>query len=136
MGDCPYRLGKIGPGEPGVQPLKGQAEALGEDRLLEARAFPFEVFGLDVGVAEGLQQLDRGILCQAQLIPAGGFGGHGWQSRCTQSSRPSDFFTSAAEFTCSFQSRTMKRSSSSIRPGSVPLWRRMASMIRLRTPIT
>ena len=34
-----------------------------------------------------------------------------------------------------FHSRTMKRSSLSTKSGSVPLWRRIESMIRLRTPI-
>lgn len=34
-----------------------------------------------------------------------------------------------------FHSRTMKRSSPSTKSGSVPLWRRIESMIRLRTPI-
>ena len=36
---------------------------------------------------------------------------------------------------CSFHSRTVKRCSSSIRSGSVPLWARIPGMILFRTPI-
>ena len=46
--------GDVGVGEPGIQPLEGGGEAAGEDGLLEARAFAFEAFRRDVGVAEGL----------------------------------------------------------------------------------
>ena len=56
------RLGDVGVGEPGVQPIEGRGEAVGEDGLLEARAFGFEVFRRDVRVAQRLEQLDRGVL--------------------------------------------------------------------------
>ena len=49
--------GEVGLGEPGVQPEEGGGESAGEDRFLEARAFGFQVFGRDVRVAEGLEQL-------------------------------------------------------------------------------
>ena len=48
-------LGEVGVGEPGVQALEGGGEAVGEDGFLEARAFGFEVFRWDAGVAERLQ---------------------------------------------------------------------------------
>ena len=76
VGDRPDGLGEVGPGEPGVQLFEGLGEAAGEDGLLEARAFPFKVFRRDVGVAEGLQQLERGVLREVQLVPAGCLGGH------------------------------------------------------------
>ncbi len=59
-------------GEPGIQPLEGCGEAAGEDGLLEAGAFAFQLFRRDVGVVERFQQLDRGVLREVQLVPAGG----------------------------------------------------------------
>ena len=76
VGDRPDRLGEVGPGEPGVQAFEGQVEAAGEDGLLEAGAFAVEVFGRDVGVAEGLEEFDRGVFREVELVPAGGLGGH------------------------------------------------------------
>ena len=73
--------GEVGLGEPGVQPKEGCAESSGEDRLLEARAFGSEVFGRDVRVAEGLQQLDRGGLGEVLLVPIGRLGDHGANAR-------------------------------------------------------
>ena len=111
MGDGPNRLGEVGAGEAGVEALEGLGEAADEDGLLEAGALAVEVFGRDVGVAEGLEELDGGVLGEVEFVPAGGLGGHGWQSRWTQSSRPSVFFTSAAEYTCSAPCRTRSRTS-------------------------
>ena len=71
-----HGLGDVGLREPGVQPLEGRGKAGGEDCLLEARAFALEVFGWDVDVAEGLQELDRGVLREVQLVPPGGLRGH------------------------------------------------------------
>ena len=73
-GDLGHRLdglGDVGVGEPGVQALERRGEAVGEDGFLEARALGFEVFGRDVGVAEGLEQIDRGIFREVELVPAG-----------------------------------------------------------------
>ena len=51
------------------------------------------------------------------------------------SSKPSPPWNGRLRCAAPFQSRTMKRSSSSTRSGSVPLWSRIDSMIRFRTPI-
>ena len=75
--DRPYGVGEVGSGEPGVQPAESQGEAAGQGGLRVGRAFEFEVFGRDIGVAEGLQQFDRGVFREVELVPAGGFGGHG-----------------------------------------------------------
>ena len=72
-----HRLGDVRLGQPGVQPLQRGGEAAGEDGLLEAGALGLKVFRWDVGVAERLQQLDRGVLREVQLVPAGRLGGHG-----------------------------------------------------------
>ena len=69
--------GDVGVGEPGIQPFEGG----GEDGLLGARAFAFEVFRRDEDVAEGLQQLDRGGLREVLFVPSGGVGGHGVPGR-------------------------------------------------------
>ena len=45
-------------------------EAGGQDGFLEARPFAFEVLRGEIGVAEGLQQLDGGVLAEVELIPA------------------------------------------------------------------
>ena len=66
----------VGLGEPGVQALEGGGEAAGEDGFLEGRAFLFQVFGREVGVAEGFQEFDRGVLGEVEFVPAGGLGGH------------------------------------------------------------
>ena len=88
-----HRLGDVRFGQPGVQPLQGRGEAPGEDGLLEARALGLEVVGREVGVAERLQQLDRGVLREVQLVPAGRLGGHVsvWQGPASRMdiSRPS-----------------------------------------------
>ena len=68
--------GDVGVGEPGIQPLEGGGEAAGEDGLLEARAFAFEAFRRDVGVAEGLQEIDRRVLREVLLVPSGWLGRH------------------------------------------------------------
>ena len=57
-GDLRYGLdgvGGVGVGEPRVQAVEGRGETVGENGFLEARAFGFEVFWRDAGVAEGLQ---------------------------------------------------------------------------------
>ena len=74
--DRPYGVGEVGSGEPGVQPAESQGEAAGQDGVLEAGALAFEVFGRDIGVAEGLQKLDRGVFREVEFVPAGGLGGH------------------------------------------------------------
>ena len=61
----------------GFSRSRADGEASGEDGLLGARAFAFEVFRRDEGVAEGLQQLDRGGLREVLFVPPGGVGGHG-----------------------------------------------------------
>ena len=71
-----HRRGDVGPEEPGVQPRERRREAAGKNRFLETRAFTIEVFGRDVGVAEGLQEFDRGVLRQVQLVPPGRLRGH------------------------------------------------------------
>ena len=71
-----HRLGDVRLGQPRVQPLQRGGEPAGEDGLLEARALGLEGFRRDVGVAERLQQLDRRILREVQLVPAGRLGGH------------------------------------------------------------
>ena len=76
LGHRLHRLGDVGLGQPAVQPLQGSGEAAGENGLLGARALGLEVFGWDVGVAERLQHLDRGVLGEVQLVPAGRLGGH------------------------------------------------------------
>ena len=72
-GDLSDRLDSgddVGLGEPGVQALEGGGEAAGEDGLLQCRAFWFQVFGREVGVAKGFQEFDRGVLGEVQLVPA------------------------------------------------------------------
>ena len=73
--------GEVGLGEPGVQPEEGCGEPSGEDGFLEARAFELDVFGRDVRVAEGLEQLDRGGLGEVPFVPIGRLGGHGANAR-------------------------------------------------------
>ena len=70
LGDGSCRLGQVGVGEPGVQPLEGLSEAAGEDGLLEAGAFAFEVFRRDVGVAEGLEEFDGGVFRRGGARPS------------------------------------------------------------------
>ena len=87
LGDRLDSRDDVGLGEPGVQALEGGGEATGEDGFLEGRAFWFQVFGREVGVAEGFQEFDRGVLGEVELVPAGGLGGHsGSGSGVTRSS--------------------------------------------------
>ena len=71
-----HRPRDVGLGQPGIQPRERGREAAGENGFLEARPLGVEVVGRDVGVAEGLKQLHRGILHEVQLVPAGRLRGH------------------------------------------------------------
>ena len=87
LGDRLDSRDDVGLGEPGVQALEGGGEATGEDGFLEGRAFRFQVFGGEVGVAEGFEEFDRGVFGEVELVPAGGLGGHsGSGSGVTRSS--------------------------------------------------
>ena len=68
---CFHGLGDVGLREPGIEPLQGRGEASAQDGLLDAPALRLQDFGRDTGVAEGLQQLERGVLREMQLVPAG-----------------------------------------------------------------
>ena len=70
LGDRLDSCDDVGLGEPGVQALEGCGEAAGEDGFLEGRAFWLQVFGGDVGVAEGFQEFDRGVLGEVELVPS------------------------------------------------------------------
>ncbi len=78
-----HRLGDVRLGQPGVQPFQRRGQAAGEEGLLEAGALGLEGVGRDVGVAERLEELDRGVLREAKLVPAGRLGGHGSGRRFT-----------------------------------------------------
>lgn len=55
--------------EPRVEPPKGLHQTAGEDRLLQRLALGFELLGGHVGEPQLLEQCDRRVLRQVDLIP-------------------------------------------------------------------